>query len=380
MKKVVILGSTGYIGRATLDVISRQSEKFTIFGLAANTQKDLLIKQVRKFNPSFAVLTENCSSQFEDTETTKFLYGQQGLEFISTHSETDIVVMAISGLAGLSPTLKALDAGKTVALATKEVIVCAGHLLFGKRGKILPIDSEHNAIFQLLENQTKTEYTKIILTASGGPFFSYKGDLSNVTVEQVLNHPVWKMGKRITVDSATMMNKGLEVIEASYLFNIESRNINVVLHPQAIVHGFLMFRDGFTKAIFSLPDMKYAINYCLNYPERVSVKLPELDISEVHNLTFEEIKKGRFPCFDLAKQALEMEASYPVVLNAADEEAVNLFLNGFITFDSIPYIIEKTLQSHKPVKVNSVEDVLEIDRKVKQQVRDFIKSSAGKEK
>ncbi|MCM8759661.1 MAG: 1-deoxy-D-xylulose-5-phosphate reductoisomerase [Candidatus Omnitrophica bacterium] len=373
MKKVVILGSTGYIGRAALDVISRQSEKFSVFGLAANTQKDLLMRQVKKFNPSFAVLSEKCDLEAENIGRTKFLYGERGLEFISTHPETDIVVMAISGLAGLSATFKALEVGKIVALASKEVVVCAGHMLSDKKGKILPIDSEHNAIFQLMEDLKKTEYTKIILTASGGPFLSFKGDLSKVTVDQVLNHPVWKMGKRITVDSATMMNKGLEIIEASYLFNIESKKIDVVLHPQAIVHGFLMLCDGFTKAIFSLPDMKYSINYCLNYPERVSVKLPELDISQVHNLTFEEIKEGRFPCLDLARQALEMGTSYLVVLNAADEEAVNLFLNGIITFDLIPQIVKMALDTHKPVKVNSIEDIFEIDRKVKQLVRKFVK-------
>ncbi len=278
MKKIAILGSTGYIGKATLDVISRQEEKFSVFGLAANTQKDLLLKQVQKFRPSFAVLQEKCTLQPEKTGTTKFIYGQQGLEFISTHPEVDIVVMAISGLGGLTATLKALDTGKTVALASKEVVVCAGDLLSGRKGRILPVDSEHNAIFQLVENQKKADCEKVILTASGGPFLSYKGDLSKVTVEQVLNHPVWKMGKRITVDSATMMNKGLEIIEASYLFNIKSEQIEVILHPQAVIHGFLVFRDGFMKAIFSPPDMRYSINYCLNYPERVSVHLPEINI------------------------------------------------------------------------------------------------------
>ncbi|MCX7705205.1 MAG: 1-deoxy-D-xylulose-5-phosphate reductoisomerase [bacterium] len=380
MKKVVVLGSTGYIGRATLDVISCQSEKFTVLGLAANTQKDLLLKQVKEFNPSFAVLTEKSYLRTENIKKTKFLYGQDELEILATHPEADIVVMAISGLAGLKATLKALDAGKTVALASKEVIVCAGHMICGRKGKILPIDSEHNAIFQLLEKQRRKECTKIILTASGGPFLKYRGDLSMVSVEQVLNHPVWKMGKRITVDSATMMNKGLEIIEASYLFKVRSEKIDVVLHPQAVVHGFLMFHDGFMKAILSLPDMRYAINYCLNYPDRVPLKLPQLDISEVHNLTFERIQKGRFPCLDLARKALESETSYLVALNAADEEAVNLFLNGSIRFDFIPCIIEEALHTHKPVDVNSAEDVLDVDRRVKQQVRKFVRSFAGKEK
>lgn len=372
MKKVVILGSTGSIGKATLDVISKHPERFSVFGLAANTQKDLLLKQVEKFKPAFAVLVQSSQPYLERIGRTRFLYGQQGLEFLSTHTETDIIVMAISGLAGLSSTIKALEAGKTVALASKEVVVCAGHLLSEGKGKILPVDSEHNAIFQLLEGQKKTECVKIILTASGGPFFSYKGDLSKVTVDQVLKHPVWKMGRRITVDSATMMNKGLEIIEASYLFNIKGENIDVVLHPQAIVHGFLMFRDGFMKAVFSHPDMRYSINYCLNYPHRISAGLPELDISEVHNLTFEEIQKGRFPCFDLARQALKMETSYLTVLNSSDEEAVNLFLGGFITFDCIPWIVEEALQRHKPIKVTTYQDILEIDREVKQQVKSFV--------
>ncbi|MCM8814607.1 MAG: 1-deoxy-D-xylulose-5-phosphate reductoisomerase, partial [Candidatus Omnitrophica bacterium] len=269
----------------------------------------------------------------------------------------------------------ALDAGKTIALATKELIVCAGHLLSRKRKKILPVDSEHNAIFQLLEDKRISEVKRIILTASGGPFLSYKKNLSDVSVAEVLNHPVWKMGKRITVDSATMMNKGFEIIEAFYLFNIKPENISVVLHPQAIIHGFVEFCDGFVKAVLSKPDMKYSINFCLNYPERISAGLDELDISAVQALTFEAIETGRFPCFDLARHALKMGGSYLTVLNAADEEAIELFLKGLIKFDSIQVIVEKSLESHQAVVLDTIEDILQLDKQVRKQVKRIAISS-----
>ncbi|MGC8805552.1 MAG: 1-deoxy-D-xylulose-5-phosphate reductoisomerase, partial [Candidatus Ratteibacteria bacterium] len=300
MKNVVIFGSTGSIGRATLDVIESHPERFRVLGLVAHTQKGLLIKQIQKFKVRYVVF--NCSDEkLPEIKGTECFYGQEGLDFLATHPETDIVVMAISGLGGLTSTLKALDAGKIVALATKEIVVCAGHLLGGRKGKILPVDSEHNAIFQILDRE-KSSISGIVLTASGGPFLNYKGDLSRVTVKQVLNHPVWKMGQRITVDSATLMNKGFELIEAFYLFGIKKENINVVLHPQAIVHGFVKFCDGFVKAVLSIPDMKYSINYCLNYPERIYAGLPELDIQQLETLTFQKVKPGMFQCFDLAME------------------------------------------------------------------------------
>ncbi|MCM8763920.1 MAG: 1-deoxy-D-xylulose-5-phosphate reductoisomerase [Candidatus Omnitrophica bacterium] len=369
MKNVVVLGSTGSIGQAALEIISQHPEKFTLFGIAGNKQKELMLKQIQRFQPAFAVFNDESASRFENIKKTRCLYGQEGLEFLATCHDTDVVVMAISGLAGLSPTFKALDAGKTVALATKEVIVCAGHLLSGMKGKILPVDSEHNAIFQMIEKENISEVKRIILTASGGPFLSYRKSLSDVTVEQVLNHPIWKMGKRITVDSATMMNKGFEIIEAFYLFNIRKESIDVVLHPQAIVHAFVVFCDGFMKAILSRPDMKYSINFCLNYPERVSAGFEELDISGVRALTFEAIESGRFPCFDLARDALEMGGSYLTVLNAADEESVRLFLDGLIGFDSIPVIVEKSLENHKAVVLNTIDEVLQLDKQVRAEAK-----------
>ncbi|MCM8805792.1 MAG: 1-deoxy-D-xylulose-5-phosphate reductoisomerase [Candidatus Omnitrophica bacterium] len=371
MKKVAVFGSTGSIGRATLDIISRCREKFSVFGLVANKQKDLLNEQIHTFEPGFAVFVDEQGKDGVKKGKTTYLYGKQHLEFLATHPEVDIVVMAISGLGGLNCTIKALEAGKTVALASKEIIVCAGHLLKDKKGKILPVDSEHNAIFQILDRE-KNSVTEIMLTASGGPFLNYKGDLSDVTVNQVLNHPVWKMGKRITVDSATMMNKGFEVIEAFYLFGIEKENIRVLLHPQAIVHGFVRFCDGFVKAVCSIPDMRYSINYCLNYPERIDAGLPELDISSVKNLTFEELKQGLFPCFDLAREALKKDISYLTVLNAADEEAVGMFLDGRIKFDSIPVIIEKALERHHPVYLGNVSDILTLDQQVRDEIRTFV--------
>lgn len=378
MKNVVVFGSTGSIGRAALDIISSCPERFSVFGLVANRQKELLIEQIQRFSPAFAIFNDGNGLKPEYIGNTKCFYDKEALEFLATHPDVDIIVMAISGLAGLIPTLNALDAGKTIALATKEIVVCAGHLLSDKKGKILPVDSEHNAIFQILERHNKSEVNKIILTASGGPFLSYKGNLSDVTISQVLNHPVWKMGKRITVDSATMMNKGLEIIEAHYLFNIEKEKIDVVLHPQAIIHGLAVFLDGFITAILSNPDMRYSINYCLNYPERLYTGLPEQEISDFPALTFEEIKKGRFPCFDIARDALRMGGSYLTVLNAADEESVGLFLEGLIKFDRIPIFIEKALANHKPVLLKSAEDILFLDSQVKEQVRGFVKNKKSK--
>jgi len=373
MKNVVICGSTGFIGRATLDIIQRHPQRFRVFGLAAHTQKDLLIKQIQKFKPRFVVFTGQ-HENLPEIEGTEYFYGQEGLELLATHPETDILVMAISGLGGLVSTLKALDAGKVIALATKEIIVCAGHLLDGRAGKILPVDSEHNAIFQIVDRE-KSGVSGIVLTASGGPFLNYEGCLSMVTVKQVLNHPVWKMGQRITVDSATLMNKGLEFIEAFYLFGINRENISVVLHPQAIIHGFVKFCDGFVKAVISIPDMKYSINYCLNYPERIYAGLPELDIERMGTFTFQPVKPKMFPCFDLAIESLRKGGSYLTVLNAADEESVRLFLDGKIKFDAIPYLIEKAMEKHTPVLLEKPQDILELDKNIRMEVKHFSENS-----
>jgi 1-deoxy-D-xylulose-5-phosphate reductoisomerase len=369
MKNVVVFGSTGSIGRATLDVIEKNPGKFSVYGISACKQEGLLIRQIKKYRPKFAVFTEKNSEKSRvKTKKAKYLYGEDGLEFLATLPEVDIVVMAISGLAGLKCTLKALEAGKIVALATKEIIVCAGHLLTDKKGKILPVDSEHNAIFQIL-NRENSGVSSIILTASGGPFLNYKGDIKKVSPEQVLKHPVWKMGKRISVDSATMMNKGLEIIEAFYLFGVKKESIKVVLHPQAIVHGFVKFCDGFVKAVCSIPDMRYSINYCLNFPLRADCGLPGLDVSKMRNLSFYDVRAGMFPCFDLAKEALKKAGSYLTVLNAADEESVKIFLEGLISFDKIPILIEKMLAKHKRVSVDTPDDILSLDFQIREKIR-----------
>ncbi|HPP66762.1 MAG TPA: 1-deoxy-D-xylulose-5-phosphate reductoisomerase [bacterium] len=374
MKNVVIAGSTGSIGKAALDVISRYQDKFSLYGIAGNTQQNLLIKQIKKYKPRFAVFSVGNTNKTRIDQTTCF-YGEENLEFFASVPDVDIIIMAISGLAGLSCVLKALDAGKTVALATKEIIVCAGHLLSGKKGKILPIDSEHNAIFQILDSEN-SKISRIVLTASGGPLLNYKGNLKNVTVKQVLKHPVWKMGKRITVDSATMMNKGLEIIEAFYLFGIEKERIDVVLHPQAVVHGFVQFCDGFVKAVLSLPDMRYSINYCLNYPIRSDCGLPEPCISQIGKLSFYPCKKGMFPCLDLAKEALKKGGSYLTALNAADEEAVKMFFEGGIGFDKIPVLIERVLGKHTGLCVDTPGDIFLVDAEIKKQIRAMADSLA----
>jgi 1-deoxy-D-xylulose-5-phosphate reductoisomerase len=371
MKNVVIFGSTGSIGTSTLDVLSLQPKEFRVFGLVANLQKEVLKKQIEKFSPVYVVLPEKDEQLPVLFPRTKFLFGDEGMEDIVSVSQVDIIVMAIPGLVGLKSTLKALNLNKKVALATKEIIVSAGPLLKKYLHNILPVDSEHNAIFQIISEE-KTNIKKIFLTASGGPLLKYKGKTENITPRQILRHPVWKMGEKVTVDSATLMNKGLEIIEASFLFNAQHKQIDVLIHPQAVVHGLVLFPDGFMKAVLSVPDMKYSINYCLNYPARKNINLDDLDLFKIKNLTFQKPDINRFPCLRLAKQVLEKGNSYLPVLNTADQEVVNSFLCGKISFSDIPVIIEKVLEKHKPVKINNIQDIYETEKWTKQQIASLI--------
>ncbi len=359
MKRIVVLGSTGSIGQQTLDVVRAHPGRFRIVGLAAGRNIDLLAKQIEEFNPKFV----SCSSNDLPAGAG---YEVISPEEIASHPEADIVVMATSGKAGLSPTLEAIKAGKTIALANKEVLVMAGEIVTrlakANNARIIPVDSEHSAIWQCLKGESKN-MSQIILTASGGPFYKYSpAQLERVTVEQALNHPSWKMGKKVTIDSATLMNKGLEVIEAHWLFHAPYDNIRILIHPQSIIHSMVEFADGTIKAQLSYPDMRLPIQYALSYPERLpNPSLPLLDWSRVGSLTFQQPDLSAFPCLRLAIEAGRQGGTYPAVLCGADETAVELFLSGRIKFIDIAELVESTLEQHKAIADPTLEEIIGTD-------------------
>jgi 1-deoxy-D-xylulose-5-phosphate reductoisomerase len=358
VKKIAILGSTGSIGQQTLDVIRALPDELKVVALTGNKNLKLLEKQIREFQPKMF-----CSSIRLDIS-----YGGEFLsvEEIANHPEVDFVIVATAGRAGLSPTLAALQAGKIVALADKEVMVMAGEIIVREarlhQAQILPIDSEHSAIWQCLQGE-ENKPQRLFLTASGGPFYHYsQSQLAEVTPEQALQHPVWKMGKKITIDSATLMNKGLEVIEAHWLFSFPFDSIEILIHPQSIVHSMVEFTDGSLKAQLSCPDMRLPIQYALSYPRRWSnSELPRLDWNKINSLNFEPIDYDRFPCLKLAVAAGKSGGTYPAVLCAADEVAVELFLSHRISFPDIAKIVQKTLEQHQNISQPSLEEILAAD-------------------
>ncbi|MDD4876114.1 MAG: 1-deoxy-D-xylulose-5-phosphate reductoisomerase [Dehalococcoidales bacterium] len=360
IKRLVILGSTGSIGQQALEVVRSFPHRFQIIGLAAGNNIDLLEKQIAEFKPKF-VYYQNSRNQLTNNEC-KFL----PLEDMVCHSLVDIVVIATSGKVGLKPTLAAIKAGKNVALANKEPLVMAGELITSEakihKVQILPIDSEHSAIWQCLSGETQP-VSQLILTASGGPFRHYSPDqLDRVTAQQALAHPTWQMGKKVTIDSATLMNKGLEVIEARWLFNTPYDQIKVLIHPQSIIHSMVEFIDGSIKAQLGYPDMRIPIQYALSYPERLSnPQLPKLEWNHINNLTFEQPNFDTFSCFKLASEAGGKGGTYPAVLCAADEVAVDLFLSQRIKFTDIPILIEKILDQHQPIAHPSLEEIITAD-------------------
>jgi 1-deoxy-D-xylulose-5-phosphate reductoisomerase len=360
-RKIAILGSTGSIGRQTLEVVRAFPHHFRVIGLAASKNLDLLAEQLREFKPRFAGFPESEATARLDT-ACEFL----SLEDIARHPDVDTVVMATVGASGLLPTIAAIRAGKRVALANKEVLVMAGELITGeadsKRDQILPVDSEHSAIWQCLKGEEQ-KAARIILTASGGPFHRLSPDnLSRVTPEQALKHPSWRMGRRVTIDSATLMNKGLEVIEAHWLFDMPFENIRVLIHPQSIIHSLVEFPDGSIKAQLSYPDMRFPIQYALTYPERLpNPGLPQFDWDSLTSLTFEPPDPDRFPCLELAIEAGKKGGTCPAVLCAADEIAVQLFLSGRIRFTDIARLVAGALEQHQPVAQPSLEEILAAD-------------------
>jgi len=362
VKRIVVLGSTGSIGRQTLEVIRALPGRFRIAGLAAGKNLDLLSKQINEFKPGFVYhQAEGTLPQLASGD-----YELLSLEDIASHRTVDTVVIATSGKAGLLATLAAVKAGKSVALANKESLVMAGEIITNEAklngARILPVDSEHSAIWQCMEGETQPP-TRLILTASGGPFLRYSpAQLEEVTVKQALEHPSWQMGKKVTIDSATLMNKGLEVIEAHWLFGIPFDNIEVIIHPQSIIHSMVEFADGSTKAQLSYPDMRLPIQYALSYPERLSnPQLPRLDWSNIRELTFEQPDFDTFPCLRLAIEAGKTGGTCPAVLCAADEVAVELFLSQAIGFTDIANVVEETLKQHEVIAQPTLEEIIAAD-------------------
>ena len=358
VKKIAILGSTGSIGQQALDVIRALPNELKVVALTGNTNLELLERQISEFQPKM----------FYSSVKPETSYGGEFLsaEEIASHPEVDSVIIATAGNAGLNPTLAAIQAGKTVALASKEVLVMAGEIIVSEaslhKAQILPIDSEHSAIWQCLHGEDNKP-RRLLLTASGGPFYRYsQSQLADVTPEQALQHPIWKMGRKVTIDSATLMNKGLEVIEAHWLFSFPFDSIEILMHPQAIIHSMVEFMDGSLKAQLSRPDMRMPIQYALSYPQRWSnSELPRVDWNKIDSLNFEPADYDRFPCLKLAIDAGKSGGTYPAVLCAADEVAVELFLNHRIGFTDIAKIVQKTLEQHHIIRQPSLEEILSAD-------------------
>lgn len=382
MKKITILGSTGSIGINALDVIEKNPKKFKIQALAAGGNVRVLAGQIQKFKPEVVAVRSREDAlnlkNLTGPSRTKILYDEQGIEEVAAYSSSDIVVSAISGAAGLKPTIAAIEAGKDIALANKETMVIAGHIVTQKARKnkvrILPVDSEHSAIFQCLSGQEKDLLRRIILTASGGPFLNLsRQELKKVTLTQALKHPRWKMGKKITIDSASLMNKGLEVIEAKWLFDVDISHIDVVIHPQSVVHSLIELIDGSILAQLGIADMRIPIAYALTYPTRIINDLPLMDLAKAGRLDFQPPDMKKFPCLALACEAGQAGGAMPAVMNAANEVAVSAFLDQKIAFSDIPNVIEKVMTLYDEVKNPSLPDVIAIDGESRKEAENIIK-------
>ena len=366
MKNIVVLGSTGSIGTQTLEIV-RENPDLKVIALAAGTNVKLMEEQVREFNPKVAVMwTEEAAKDLKlriaDLQV-EVLSGMEGLLAISTHEECEVLVTAIVGMIGIRPTIAAIEAGKTIALANKETLVTAGHIIMPlakeKNVAILPVDSEHSAIFQSLQGQPKDRLSKILLTASGGPFRGRKREeLLNIQVEDALKHPNWAMGRKITIDSATLCNKGLEVMEAKWLFDVDLDRIEVVVHPQSIIHSAVEYVDGGIMAQLGAPDMKLPIQYALFYPDRRPMSGKRVNFFDLGSMTFEKPDMETFRGLQLAYDSARIGGSMPTVYNAANEKAVSLFLDRKIKFLQIPEVIESCMQNHKKIDLPTVEDIL----------------------
>lgn len=369
MKNIAILGSTGSIGQNALEVIRHFPERFRAIALTAHTNIDILQRQIEEFRPLFVCVSDKAAANKLKSKIksgVKLFAGEEGLGALAQESKINKVLLAISGAAALYPLLKAIESGKEIALANKEALVMAGPLLMEraarKKIKIIPVDSEQSAIWQCLSGEDPLRLKTIYLTASGGPFRqNQKRELKNISLKKVLRHPTWKMGRKITVDSATLMNKGLEVIETMFLFAVSSGRVKILIHPESIVHSLVQFVDGVVLAQLSAADMRIPIQYALSYPERISNSLPTLDFYKLRSLNFQEPDFKKFPCLGLAYQAARELGTMPAVLNASNEISVNEFLQERLKFISIPRVIEKVLRRHRNKKSPDLSDIREAD-------------------
>ncbi|MEE9524895.1 MAG: 1-deoxy-D-xylulose-5-phosphate reductoisomerase [Thermodesulfovibrionales bacterium] len=382
MKKVTILGSTGSIGTSALKVIDKFPEKFEVVALATGSNAGLLSEQIRAYNPEIVGIYDNGAYGTLKSEfpSLKIVSGEDGIREVASYEDADFILSAIAGSAGLVPTIEAIKTGKTVGLANKESLVMAGdhvNTLIGDHGAtVIPVDSEHSAIYQCLNGEERRAVKNIVLTASGGPFVNRsKDDMNKITVVDALNHPNWSMGKKITIDSSTLMNKGLEVIEAYHLFGLEPQNIKVLIHPQSIVHSMVEYVDGSMIAQLSNPDMCGPIAYALSYPGRLPDVMQKCDLGEIGTLTFMEPDTGKFPCLGHAYDALAAGGTMPAVLNAANEAAVKSFLEKKINFSLIPVIIEKVMSLHQPVANPALSDILHYDDWARERAEEIIKEN-----
>lgn len=376
---ISIIGSTGSIGCNTLRVIDHLgADAFRVVALGAGKNTEKLVGQIERYRPELvAVENEECAEKLSsllrqrDVSLPRIVFGESGLVEVATHEKSQTVVSATVGAVGFVPTLRALETGKRVALANKETLVMAGELMTRAAEKsgaqLLPVDSEHNALHQCLRGEKKSEVRRLILTASGGPFRTKtKEEIERATVKEALNHPTWNMGDKITIDSATLMNKGLEVIEACWLFGFDADSISIVVHPQSVVHSMVELVDGSIIAQLGVTDMRHAIQYALTFPERKTCELTPLDFTKLSSLNFEEPDTDRFPCISLAYRALRKGGTLPATLNAANETAVSAFLDGSIRLSDIPKIIESVMDKHETQEANSLEIVLSADREARE--------------
>ena len=372
-KRVSILGATGSIGTQALEIIAGKRESYQVVGLTGHSNWKKLAALANEFQPEWLILTdENNRKQFEDELTyspRQIDYSAEALREMSKDSETDLILNALVGFAGFSSTYEALKAGNKVALANKESLVVGGELLTSIQGfykQLIPVDSEHSAMWQCLVGEDMGSIEKIVITASGGPFREYSKDrMRSITVEDALNHPNWEMGNKITIDSSTMMNKGLEIIEAHWLFNIDIELIEPVIHPQSIIHSIIEFKDGSSKAQLGPPDMKVPIIYALSHPNRHTLDVPRLDYQKRMSLTFEPVDFDKFPCVQIAIDAVKEGGIKPAVMNAANEVAVDRFLNKEIRYIDIPVLIEKAINNFNQTDITSPDVLFEIDKEAR---------------
>lgn len=380
MKRIVILGSTGSIGKNALDIISRHRDRFSVVGLSAGSNIDLLEEQINIFKPRVVAIVDEKSAVDLRRRTaggTEVLSGEEGINNVAAFVDSDFVLSSIVGFSGLAPTLSAVRAGKVVGLANKESLVTAGAIVMKEAehygSKILPVDSEHSAIFQCLDGRDMSFLKRVILTASGGPFVGKKSrELNDVKPADALNHPNWKMGKKVTIDSATLMNKGLEVIEAAHLFSLTADRIAVLVHPESILHSLVEFTDNTMLAQMSMPDMKGPISYALSYPERLKDSVAGLRLDMTGKLTFYPPDTETFPCLRYAFDALKEGGTMPAVLNGANEIAVNAFLEKRVPFSAIPVIIDKAMNSHDTKTDIRLESVIEADKWAREKAEGYV--------